>query len=844
MKTPVFNEQLEQTIRDDPGQSGPWLVYGDWLLEQGDPRGELASVQHRLEQSPTDLELQRQERRLIAKLERTLIGGPKRKSIRLGWHMGFVSSVRLAEEMDGDLVRVLRELLQQPALRLARNLDLREGWPRRQALQRKLVETLCAAPCRESLTRLAIGNDNVKLDGAHLDALCKATSRLRALALFASREPQSLGPLKRLDLEDLELGSASLGSKLVKSLLRTAWPRLRRLVLHVRSPRLSFGLDDLQPLLDGEVFGELEHFGLGASHLTHDLLERLPDTPLFGRLRSLSFSFDDLSDAVLEAISSNREGYSRLQLMDSDQDQEDPTGLYQRGQLLARGLSKPAEAIECYQSYTREKPRDELGWIAFSDALEQSGQREQAIAMWSQVLRGRRFTDGWVYKGLLHDGIGQPDEAIQCYREAVKIDPKNSVAWRDLAYSLKEQGELAEGLRCALRAVAADRIDPYAHYCLGRMHQHLRQSDAARRALERALALDPTYRSAWDRLVELNVAAGRFEETLALVTPWLRRHRQDRGAWLEKGVVLLRLRQPRRALPALERALSLPEEEEEAGTSRAFLGWALLTLGNAQEALQIFEEELSNTDCAACLAEQWISRVCALVALDRRDEAQRALSLLHPAVHIDPEPLSMSVIAGIGSREVESGNRCQREYSIPHCALVAVVAALLHGCREEAARRIVCLLSFLDRAHLDQSQSAKTELVLDWCAGRMAQEDVELLRLMAAYVAGLDTRREIEHVLTSLGVQAPSDNEVIVARIKPRRCLLAVEAPPSVNVWIDGQRVGSTPLQVPVAPGRHIIDLRSADGDLLRLYQPIFKVGTKTRIKSDVNPLPGQAQGL
>src|SRR5262245_49643274 len=40
----VDNPALERAITEHPDDDGPRLVYADWLLEQGDPRGELAAV--------------------------------------------------------------------------------------------------------------------------------------------------------------------------------------------------------------------------------------------------------------------------------------------------------------------------------------------------------------------------------------------------------------------------------------------------------------------------------------------------------------------------------------------------------------------------------------------------------------------------------------------------------------------------------------------------------------------------------------------------------------------------------------------------------------------------------
>src|SRR5204863_3882450 len=46
--TPIENPKLEQAIVEDPDDDALRLIYGDWLQQQGDPRGELIAVQQKL----------------------------------------------------------------------------------------------------------------------------------------------------------------------------------------------------------------------------------------------------------------------------------------------------------------------------------------------------------------------------------------------------------------------------------------------------------------------------------------------------------------------------------------------------------------------------------------------------------------------------------------------------------------------------------------------------------------------------------------------------------------------------------------------------------------------------
>lgn len=102
-------------IVDDPDDPGPWLVYADWLMEQGDPRGEFLQLNVELAGCTPDDRTRRNE--ILEDLKRLdiehgdLTGlGHVRSSIP-DWRYGFAMSVRGTA---GRVLQLERELLRHP----------------------------------------------------------------------------------------------------------------------------------------------------------------------------------------------------------------------------------------------------------------------------------------------------------------------------------------------------------------------------------------------------------------------------------------------------------------------------------------------------------------------------------------------------------------------------------------------------------------------------------------------------------------------------------------------------------------------------------------------------------
>src|SRR5262249_7955627 len=89
------NPELEAAILSNPDAADAYLVYGDWLLEQGDPRGEFVAVQAQRTKKPKDAALKKRERALLSAHEAEWLG-PFAEADHT-WAFGFLESFTLSD---------------------------------------------------------------------------------------------------------------------------------------------------------------------------------------------------------------------------------------------------------------------------------------------------------------------------------------------------------------------------------------------------------------------------------------------------------------------------------------------------------------------------------------------------------------------------------------------------------------------------------------------------------------------------------------------------------------------------------------------------------------------------
>jgi tetratricopeptide (TPR) repeat protein len=125
--------------------------------------------------------------------------------------------------------------------------------------------------------------------------------------------------------------------------------------------------------------------------------------------------------------------------------------------------------------------------------LAAEARRRAAAAKASELFR----------KGLEAEALGNPARALEGYREALEADPANVRAAAHAAKAAVALGDLASARALANAALQAGPNAGLAHEALGAVLEAEGHKKEARKALEKALELDPRLEGAKERLKRL-----------------------------------------------------------------------------------------------------------------------------------------------------------------------------------------------------------------------------------------------------------------------------------------------------------------------------------------------------
>ncbi len=138
-----------------------------------------------------------------------------------------------------------------------------------------------------------------------------------------------------------------------------------------------------------------------------------------------------------------------------------------------------------------------LAWNNLGLTYGDLGQPQKAIDHFREALRIRPgYADAWYNLALTYDKLGQSNQAIVCYREALRLKPDYTKAWNNLGIAYHELGQPEQAVTYYRKAlqIQPDYVD--AWYNLGLAYAEYGQLHQAITCFREALRIKPDFEEA------------------------------------------------------------------------------------------------------------------------------------------------------------------------------------------------------------------------------------------------------------------------------------------------------------------------------------------------------------
>ena len=347
------NPALEKAILANPLDRDAYAVFADWLQEQGDPRGELISLQLGNKEGAAQKLIQKHSDYFLGELApfqvtRDSQGGStstngsthlrsseqdkawnKTSSQAFLWRNGYISRLRLSHDsyaIEGDSERddevetvdILDKVFAHPSGRYVTELNLMSnGDPNEDNLQNLLDLVGKKAP--KTLRKIVIGDNVDQISWHHtgdLGKMWKGVPNLKILEIETGEF--DVGKMDAPNLERAIFVTGGLSKACGKHIATASMPKVKHLEIYYGTD--NYGGDctvkEVKPLLDRTDLKDLQYLGLKNSEFANDIAKAVVGAKIVKQLKVLDLSLGTMTDEGAKALADGKESLKHLEVLD------------------------------------------------------------------------------------------------------------------------------------------------------------------------------------------------------------------------------------------------------------------------------------------------------------------------------------------------------------------------------------------------------------------------------------------------------------------------------------------------------------------------------------------------
>lgn len=163
---------------------------------------------------------------------------------------------------------------------------------------------------------------------------------------------------------------------------------------------------------------------------------------------------------------------------------------YLRG-LLFEAFRKPERAIGEYRLALRHNPNFAKAAFCLGYLHAARSSYDEAEDYFLLGLRLKPDADVYFNLGFIRDKAGRREQAIEAFREAVRLKPALDRAWYGMGLAHGALGQHEEAARALEEAGRLQPMNGHAWYALGMAYHHAHQPDKVKEVVQHMLRFDP-----------------------------------------------------------------------------------------------------------------------------------------------------------------------------------------------------------------------------------------------------------------------------------------------------------------------------------------------------------------
>jgi len=247
------------------------------------------------------------------------------------------------------------------------------------------------------------------------------------------------------------------------------------------------------------------------------------------------------------------------------------------------------EALPFFIQYLKINPESAFAWFGAGHCCSSLGRYEEAIQAYKEAIRLK--PDFAAYNNLAntYHELGRNEEAFRAIQQAIRLEPEHAGGYYNLGNACDELGRYEEAIQAYKKAIRLKPDYVNAHYNMGISFGNLGRYEEAIQAYREAIRLKPDFAEAHNSLGNAYRELGRYEEAIQAIQQAIRLKPGFAKAYMSLGLIYDALGRNEEAIQSYEQAIRLKPD-----AAAAYFGLGMLydKLGRNEEEIQAFQQSI------------------------------------------------------------------------------------------------------------------------------------------------------------------------------------------------------------------------------------------------------------
>lgn len=240
----------------------------------------------------------------------------------------------------------------------------------------------------------------------------------------------------------------------------------------------------------------------------------------------------------------------------------------------------------------KDEVRTEQEWEELFLSAYYAKEYEKAIDYSTEIVKINPTDIAYYNMGLIYHYLDKYEEAIECYKKSLELNPKKDDAYNNMGTTYRKLGKEQEAIESYKQAIEINPKQNDAYYNMGNAYDDIGKYEKAIELYTKAIEINPKDDGSYYNMGNTYRKLGKYEESIELYKKSIEINPEDDDSYHNMGNAYRKLDKYEESIESYKKAIEIDPKDEE---SYYNLGFTYSKLGKYEESKESYIKVLELT---------------------------------------------------------------------------------------------------------------------------------------------------------------------------------------------------------------------------------------------------------